>query len=242
MNHALALPRRFLCLMALLLCFIQGAGAQEAAIRKNLAERLPNMPRIEEVTKTPMPGLYEVRFNQSELIYTDAEGNFVLHGALIDTRARQNLTEARVEKLTAVDFDELPFKDAFTIVRGNGKRKLAIFEDPNCGYCKRFERDIARLTDITIHVFLYPVLGPDSNTKSQAIWCAKDRAKSFEDWMLRNVTPAAASCDTAAITRNLAFGRKHRIMGTPTLFLADNTRLPGAVPADKVEQLLASVK
>ena len=218
------------------------ASAQEAAIRKNLAERLPNLPRIEEVSKTPMPGLYEVRINQSEILYTDAEGNFVLHGALIDTRARQNLTEARIEKLTAVEFDDLPLKDAFTIVRGNGKRKLVIFEDPNCGYCKRFERDIARLSDVTIHVFLYPVLGPDSNAKSQAIWCAKDRAKAFEDWMLRNVTPAAANCDTVAIGRNLAFGRKHRIQGTPTLFLADGTRVPGALPADKVEQMLASIK
>ena len=218
------------------------ASAQEAAIRKNLAERLPNLPRIDEVSKTPVPGLYEVRVNQSDLFYTDAEGNYLLQGSLIDTRTRTNLTEEKQDKLTAVDFKDLPLKDAFTIVRGNGKRRIAIFEDPNCGYCKRFEKDLSKIDNVTVHVFLYPVLGPDSLTKSQAIWCAKDKAKAFEDWMVRNVAPTPASCDTSALQRNLAFGQKYRITGTPTSFLADGTRLPGAVPLDKIEQALANSK
>ncbi|MYZ54050.1 DsbC family protein [Malikia spinosa] len=219
-----------------------GASAQEAAIRKNLAERLPNLPRIDEVSKTPMPGLYEVRVNQSDILYTDAEGNYLLQGELIDTRTRSNLTEERVSKLSAVDFKALPFKDAFTIVRGNGKRRIAIFEDPNCGYCKRFEKDLAKIDNLTVHVFLYPVLGPDSQAKSQAIWCAKDKAKAFEDWMLRNIAPPPASCDSSAIQRNLALGKQHRITGTPTSFLPDGTRLPGAVPLEKIEQALANSK
>ncbi|MEN9903959.1 MAG: protein-disulfide isomerase [Pseudomonadota bacterium] len=218
------------------------ASAQEATIRKNLAERLPNLPRIEEVSKTPMAGLYEVRVNQSDVFYTDADGNYLLRGELIDTRNRSNLTEERVEKLSAIDFKALPFKDSFTIVRGNGKRRIAIFEDPNCGYCKRFERDLARIDNVTVHVFLYPVLGPDSQAKSQAIWCAKDKARAFEDWMLRNIAPATANCDTSAIQRNLAFGQKHRITGTPTSFLTDGTRLPGAVPLEMIEQALTSSK
>jgi len=110
------------------------AFAQEAAIRKNLAERLPNLPKIDEVSKTPMPGLYEVRVNGADIFYTDAEGNYLIQGMLIDTKAKVNLTEERVERLTALPFNELPFKDAFTMVKGNGKRKLAVFEDPNCGY------------------------------------------------------------------------------------------------------------
>ena len=114
------------------------------------------------------------------------------------------------EKLSAVDFKSLPFKDSFTIVRGNGKRRIAIFEDPNCGYCKRFEKDLAKIDNVTVHVFPYPVLGPDSQAKSQAIWCARTKARAFEDWMLRNVAPAAASCDTSAIQRNLALGQKTR--------------------------------
>jgi thiol:disulfide interchange protein DsbC len=219
-----------------------GACAQEAAIRKNLAERLPNLPRIDEISKTPMPGLYEVRVNQSDILYTDAEGNYLLQGELIDTRTRNNLTEERVSKLSAVDFKSLPLKDAFTIVRGNGKRRIAIFEDPNCGYCKRFEKDLAKIDNITVHVFLYPVLGPDSQVKSQAIWCAKDKAKAFEDWMLRNIAPTPASCDSSAIQRNLALGKQHRITGTPTSFLPDGTRLPGAVPLEKIEQALANNK
>ena len=219
-----------------------GACAQEAAIRKNLAERLPNLPRIDEISKTPMPGLYEVRVNQSDILYTDAEGNYLLQGELIDTRTRNNLTEERVSKLSAVDFKSLPLKDAFTIVRGNGKRRIAIFEDPNCGYCKRFEKDLAKIDNVTVHVFLYPVLGPDSQTKSQAIWCAKDKAKAFEDWMLRNIAPTPASCDSSAIQRNLALGKQHRITGTPTSFLPDGTRLPGAVPLEKIEQALANNK
>jgi thiol:disulfide interchange protein DsbC len=218
------------------------ASSQEATIRKNLAERLPNLPRIEEVSKTPMAGLYEVRVNQSDVFYTDADGNYLLRGELIDTRNRSNLTEERVEKLSAIDFKALPFKDSFTIVRGNGKRRIAIFEDPNCGYCKRFERDLARIDNVTVHVFLYPVLGPDSQAKSQAIWCAKDKARAFEDWMLRNIAPATANCDTSAIQRNLAFGQKHRITGTPTSFLTDGTRLPGAVPLEMIEQALTSSK
>ena len=229
-------------LAATLLTQALGAAAQEAAIRKNLAERLPNLPRIDEINKTPMPGLYEVRVNQSDILYTDAEGNYLLQGELIDTRTRNNLTEERVSKLSAVDFKSLPVKDAFTIVRGNGKRRIAIFEDPNCGYCKRFEKDLAKIDNVTVHVFLYPVLGPDSQAKSQAIWCAKDKAKAFEDWMLRNIAPTPASCDSSAIQRNLALGKQHRITGTPTSFLPDGTRLPGAVPLEKIEQALANSK
>jgi thiol:disulfide interchange protein DsbC len=218
------------------------AVAQEAAIRKNLSERLPNLPKIDEVSKTPMNGLYEVRINQTDIIYTDAEGSFILQGSLIDTKSRTNLTEQRTDKLSAVAFNQLQLKDAITLVRGNGKRKMAVFEDPNCGFCKRFEKDLAKLENVTIHVFLYPVLGPDSITKSNNIWCAKDKGKTWEDWMTRSILPATASCDTSAIDRNVEFGRKYRITGTPTTFFIDGTRVPGAVPLDKIEQALNSAK
>ena len=123
-------------------CALSTAFAQEAVIRKNLTERLPNLPKIEEISKTPMNGLFEIRLNDSDIFYTDAEGNFLIQGNLIDTKSKRNLTEERTEKLNAVAFDSLPLKDAFMVVRGNGKRKMAVFEDPNCGYCKRFERDL----------------------------------------------------------------------------------------------------
>ena len=211
--------------------------AQEAAIRKTLAERIPQMEKIDEVQPTAMSGLYEVRIG-TDIFYTDAKGNYLIQGELIDTRARRNLTEDRINKLSAVDFAALPFKDAFTIVRGDGKRKLAVFEDPNCGYCKRFERDMQNVDNVTVHLFLYPILSPDSAEKSRNIWCAKDRTAAWEDYMVRDRIPAAATCDTSALQRNLAFGKKYKITGTPTLIFADGSRVPGAIPAKDVEKRL----
>jgi len=218
------------------------AAAQEATIRKNLAERIPQLQAIDEVSKSPMAGLYEVRVNGTEIYYTDAEANFLVQGSLIDTKQRRNLTEERVDKLTAINFEALPFKDAFTIVRGNGKRRLAVFEDPNCGYCKRFERDLQKLNHVTIHMFLYPILSADSNEKSKNIWCAKDRVKAWQDWMVRDQTPAAANCDASAIARNIDIGRKFKITGTPTLVFVDGSRVPGAISMAEVEKYLSEGK
>lgn len=218
------------------------AHAQEAAIRKNLPERLPSLPAIEEVQKTPMSGLFEVRVNGNEIFYTDSTGSFLLQGNLIDTKARRNLTEERTDKLNRVAFDSLPVKDAVTIVRGNGKRKLAVFEDPNCGYCKRFERDLQQVNDVTVHLFLLPILGADSAEKSKNVWCAADKAKAWADMMVAGKNPPAANCDASAIARNLEFARKYRITGTPTLVFADGSRVPGALSAQQVEQNLAQAK
>ncbi|WP_440109895.1 DsbC family protein [Acidovorax sp. BL-A-41-H1] len=214
------------------------AHAQEADIRKALAERIPQMDKIDEVRPTPMKGLFEVRIG-TDLFYTDAKGNYVIQGELIDTKARRNLTEDRIAKLTAVDFAALPLKDAFTIVRGDGKRKVAVFEDPNCGYCKRFERDMQNVDNVTVYLFLYPILSPDSAEKSRNIWCSKDRVAAWQDMMVRDKTVPAASCDTSAIQRNLAFGRQYKITGTPTLIFANGTRVPGAIGAAEVEKRLA---
>lgn len=214
------------------------AQGQEATLRKNLSERIPALQKIDEISKSPMPGLYEIRVNGTEILYTDAEGNFLIQGNLIDTRQKRNLTEERIDKLTAISFDALPLKDAFTMVRGTGKRRLAVFEDPNCGYCKRFERDLQKVDNVTVYLFLYPILGPDSKEKSKNIWCAKDKARAWQDWMVRDQPPAAAQCDTAALDRNIEIGRKHKITGTPTLIFADGSRVPGAIGAAQVEKML----
>jgi thiol:disulfide interchange protein DsbC len=227
---------------SLVACALGTALAQEAAIRKNLAERLPNLPKIDEVSKTPMNGLFEIRVNDNDIFYTDAEGNFLIQGNLIDTKSKRNLTEERTEKLNAVAFDSLPLKDAFVVVRGNGKRKMAVFEDPNCGYCKRFERDLQKVSDVTVYMFLYPILSPDSTDKSKNIWCAKDKAKTWQDVMVRDMPVPRATCDTAAIDRNLDFGRKHKITGTPTLFFADGSRVPGAINTQQIEKFLTDAK
>jgi thiol:disulfide interchange protein DsbC len=218
--------------------------AQEAVIRKNIAQRYPELKAIDEISKAPMPGLYELRINGSEIYYTDAQGDFLVVGNLYDTKQKRNLTEERVDKLTAVKFDALPFKDAFTIVRGNGERKLAVFEDPNCGYCKRFERDLQTINNVTVYMFLYPILGPDSNKKSEAIWCAKDRGQVWQDWMVREqpIPSTVAICDTNALKRNVELGKNFRINGTPTLIFVDGTRVPGAIDAKQIEKRLADAK
>ena len=236
-RHALAV---FFALS--LSCFFTGAvfaQGEEAQIRKNLKERMPQIQPIDEVRRTPMPGLFEVRVDGTDIYYTDASGHFLLQGQLIDTRNQRNLTEERLQKIMAIDFKSLPFKDAISWVKGNGERKLAVFEDPNCGYCKRFERDIAKLDNVTVFIFLYPILGKDSVEKSKSIWCAKDPAKSWQDWMVRDQMPAAANCDTGSLKRNMEYGQKMRITGTPTTLLPDGTRIPGAIELSQLEKLLA---
>lgn len=222
------------------------AAAQDApgdaatAIRAALGERLPQLPPIQEISPTPVAGLYEVRLGDADIVYTDARGDFLVQGQLFDTQQRRNLTEERLNKLTAIQFADLPLDDAFTFVRGDGSRKLAVFADPNCGYCKRFERDLESIDNVTVYVFLYPILGADSLRKSQHVWCAKDRAGAWSDWMLRGQPIPAAECDSAAVQRNVALGRKHKITGTPTLLFTNDERVPGALPAAEVERLLAS--
>jgi thiol:disulfide interchange protein DsbC len=237
MRAALLLP-----LFALAALLALPASADDAAIRKNLAERYPDFPKIDEIGKTPIPGLYEVRIG-NDILYTDETGSHLIEGHLIETKTRSNLTQARIDKLTAIDFAKLPFKDAIVWKQGSGARKLVVFADPNCGYCKRFERDLNTLKDVTVYTFLYPILGGDSPEKSRNIWCAKDNTKAWRDWMLDNTTPARSmgQCDSSALARNAALGQKHRINGTPALVFEDGKRVGGAMSAPEVEkQLVAS--
>jgi thiol:disulfide interchange protein DsbC len=233
---------RSLMAVALALTYANAAWAQEALIRKNLAERLPELPKIDEVTKTPIPGLYEVRIG-TELLYTDEHGEYLIEGALIETKSKANLTQARIDKLTAIDFTTLPLKDAIVWKQGSGARKLVVFADPNCGYCKKFETEMQQVKDITVYTFLIPILGGDSPDKARNIWCAKDNAAVWRDWMIHG-SPAArtmGTCDTTALQRNLAMAKKYRVNGTPALVFEDGKRVPGALPPDQVEkQLLAS--
>ena len=220
----------------------QAAVAQEALIRKNIAERLPDFPKIDEVNKTPIPGVYELRVG-TELVYSDERGEHLIQGALIDTKTGVNLTEARIDKLTAIDFASLPFKDAIVYKQGSGARKLVVFADPNCGYCKKFERELLQVKDVTVYTFLYSILGGDSPEKSRNIWCAKDSTAVWREWMVNGTVPprAVAQCDAAALQRNMAMGKKYRVNGTPALVFEDGKRVPGALPPAQIEaQLVAS--
>lgn len=220
------------------------ATTEEAAIRKNIAERLPNLPAITEIRKTPIAGLFEVRVGGSDIFYSDANGDYLIQGAILDTRARKDLTKERMEALTAVDFSQLPFNDALVTKRGNGERKLAVFEDPNCPYCHKFESELAKVDNVTIYTFLLPILSEDSLVKSRNIWCAKDRNQAWAAWMLRKTPPATASadCDIEPLKRNTAFAQKYRITGTPALLFPNGKRVPGAVSAPELEKLLAEAR
>ena len=215
------------------------AASPEDTIRQTLNERIPQLTKIDEVRTTPMQGLYEVRVG-TDVFYTDAQGNYLIQGELIDTQARRNLTEDRIKALTAVKFSDLPLNDAIKVVQGKGERHIAVFADPNCGYCKRFERDMQSVDNVTMHVFLIPILSPDSVEKSRNIWCAKDQAKAWQDYMLKGEKSTSATCDTKALERNLAFAHKYKITGTPTIIFTDNTRVPGAISAKDVEKRLSS--
>jgi thiol:disulfide interchange protein DsbC len=213
-------------LLAVLLLGALTAQANEALIRKTLESRLQGV-KVEGVVKTPYLGLWEVRVGD-ELLYTDEKVSYIFSGNVLDGRNMKNLTEERLQKLTAIKFEDLPFSQAFKVVRGNGRRQLAIFEDPNCGYCKRFEQDLAKLDDVTVHVFLYPILSQNSVDKSKAVWCSSDRAKAWSDLMLGSGTPSASrGCDNP-VDKNIELGRRMRIDGTPTTFLANGQRIVGA--------------
>ena len=222
-----------LCLCA------QFAMAQEAVIRKTISERMPDFPKIDEISKTPIPGLYELRIG-TDILYSDAQGNHLIEGSVIDTKTRANLTQARENKLTAIDFAALPLKDAMVWKQGTGARRIAVFADPNCGYCKKFERDLLQVKDVTVYTFLIPILGGDSPEKSNNIWCAKDNMKTWRDWMLDGKAPPRimGACESP-IERNLALSRKHKINGTPAIIFEDGTRIPGAVGAEQLEKQLA---
>jgi thiol:disulfide interchange protein DsbC len=218
------------------------AQAQDSLIRKNLTERLPDFPKIDEISKSPIAGLYEVRVG-TEIFYTDEHGDYIVEGNIVETKGRTNLTQARIDKLTAIDFASLPLKDAIVWKQGSGARKMVVFADPNCGYCKRFETEMQQVKDVTVYTFLFPILGGDSPDKARNIWCAKDSATVWRDWMIRGAAPSRSMgpCDASALQRNVALGKKYRVNGTPALVFEDGKRVPGALPPDQVErQLLAS--
>ena len=215
--------------------------ADEAEIRKVMEGKLG--ARVESVTKSGYLGLYEV-YAEGNIFYTDDKASaIIVGGQLIDARSMKNVTEERTRKLTAIKFSDLPLERAIKQVRGDGKRVLATFEDPNCGYCKRLAKELQKLDNVTVYTFLYPILSEDSVIKSRQIWCSADRAKAWNDWMVDGRAPAAAAnCDTTAITRNQEFGQKLKISGTPTLFFADGERIPGAVPIARIEQKLGQAR
>jgi thiol:disulfide interchange protein DsbC len=209
-------------------------------IKADLQKKIPEAP-VDSLRKIPYGGLYEAIIG-GEIFYTNDKTEFVVLGSIVDLKTNENITEARTRQLSVVKWDTLPLDQAIKITRGNGSRKIAIFEDPNCGYCKRFERDLQGLTDITIYVMLYPILSPDSMEKSKAIWCSANPGKVWLDHMVRDAAITGDTKCTTPIDKNLALGQAKRVRGTPTIIFENGDRIPGAIPVADVEKKFAQVK
>jgi thiol:disulfide interchange protein DsbC len=219
------------------------ATGVEAAIKKRLEERMAGV-RIAGVTRTPFGGLFEVRTEDHEIIYVDEKVSFLIDGSILDGNdPRRNYTQERVKQLVGFKFDEMPFGNAFKIVRGNGKRQMAYFSDPNCPWCRKLDQEIAQMNDVTVHVFLYPILSAESLPKAKAVWCSPDRTKAWLDLMLKNTLPAnAGNCDTP-IEQVLVLGRKHKVDGVPTIVFTNGDRVSGYRTAAQLSQMIdAAVK
>jgi thiol:disulfide interchange protein DsbC len=207
------------------------------SIVQGLKNRIGKDAPITNMRRSPVPGLWEFSIN-GDVLYTDANGRYLFQGNLIDLNTRENLTEARSQEINKVDFSKLPLELALKTVRGNGQRVFAMFADPNCGFCKKIEKDIETLTDVTIYTFFLPVLSEDSHLKARQIWCAADKQQVWDEWMLQNKAPAGDGNCEHPIDKVMTLGRQLRINGTPTLFFTDGRRVPGAIPMQQVETFL----
>ena len=218
-----------------LFTLLSSAHAGENEIRKSLQSKFPGIGKIEHIVKTPYAGLYEVIIDD-QLLYTDAQGEYLFEGSIIEAKSRRDLSEARRRVLFAIDFDKLPLELAVKKVKGNGKRKLAIFTDPNCGFCKRLEKELSRVTDVTLYRFMYPIF-PGSDEIVRNVLCSKDSNKAWEDWMLSEIAPAKAICDTQT-EKVMALGQKLRVNGTPNLIFGNGIQSPGFLPLEELEKNL----
>jgi thiol:disulfide interchange protein DsbC len=227
--------------LAIGLMLAWSAAADEAAVRRMVQSKLGAGGRIESVQRMPGSGLFEVVIRAADgpqVYYVDERASVIVAGPMFDAKTGRNLTEERMQRLNAVSWDSLPLEWAVTTTRGSGRRKIAVFSDPNCPYCKRFEKDLAKLDDITVHILLYPVIKPESVLQAKSVWCSKDRASAWNDLMLRDIQPTATpDCDTP-VERLVALGRKLGANSTPTWFLQDGRRYKGAIPLDEVARLL----
>jgi thiol:disulfide interchange protein DsbC len=220
-------------------------GAQnsvEATIKKNIEPRLGGA-KIDSIKETPYSGLYELRV-AGDILYTDKKGEYLVIGHVYDAKTTRDLTRERIDDINKIKFSDLPLSSALKQVKGDGKRVIAVFEDPNCGYCKRLRQTTLKTLDnVTIYTFMYNILSDDSFVKSKNIWCAPDRVKAWDDWMINGkaAPTAAANCETPN-DKVLALGQQLKITGTPALFFTDGSRIPGAVDQATLEKKLQSIK
>lgn len=215
----------------------------EANIKKMLEPRLGDGAKIESVTATPYAGLYEVRAG-GDIIYTDKKGEYIIVGQIYNAKTSQNITKERVDEINKIKFSDLPMEHALKLVKGDGKRVIAIFEDPNCGYCKRFRQTtLQEIDNVTVYTFMYNILSEDSAVKSKNIWCSPDRNKAWDDWMVAGKpAPVAAAACVNPNDKVSALGQKLRINATPAIFFADGSRVAGAIDTKALEAKFKAIK
>jgi thiol:disulfide interchange protein DsbC len=216
------------------------AMADEASLKKAVEAAYPKF-KVESVSKTPYLGLYEV-FMAGQIIYTDEKMTFLIaEGRLVDPKSKKDLTAERMDELTKIDYAKLPLDQAIKVVKGSGSRKLVVFSDVDCPYCKRLEQnELSNITDVTVYTFLYPIvqLHPDAAAKSKSIWCASNRVKAWDDWIMRNQLPKnAVNCDVP-LEKVGDLAKSLDITSTPTLIFADGKRMLGAQPYKEIERAL----
>ncbi|MES2264457.1 MAG: DsbC family protein [Pseudomonadota bacterium] len=228
---------------ALMASCVGAENTTEANIKKLIEPRLGENVKVDSVKETPYAGLYEVRIGD-EIRYTDKSATYLMVGHVFNVKTSQDLTQERIDDISRIKFSDLPLEQALKTVKGNGKRVIAVFEDPNCGYCKRFRQQALKDVDnITVYTFMYNILAEDSFTKSKNIWCAADRNKAWDDWMISGkAAPAAPAGCVAPNDKVLALGQKLKVNGTPAIFFADGSRVPGAIDIKTLEAKLAAVK
>lgn len=233
----------FVLASALLMSCAGADNGAEATIRKNVEPKLGENVKIDAIRETPYAGLYEIRIG-NEIRYTDKTGTYLIVGHVFNLKNRQDLTQARIDDISRIKFSDLPLELALKTVKGNGKRVVAVFEDPNCGYCKKFrQQTLSKVDNVTVYTFMYNILSPDSTVKSRNIWCSADRNRAWDDWMLSGKqAPAAPANCTAPNDKVLALGNKLGVQGTPAIFFADGSRIPGAIDAAAMEEKFASIK
>ncbi|HEX8979911.1 MAG TPA: DsbC family protein [Parasulfuritortus sp.] len=230
--------RIFISLLLTLLFTTACNAAQDGNIKKNLEARFPGL-HVNSVSKSPVDGLYEVVVEGDHIIYVDKDAKYLLDGILVETATKRNLTQEKVDKLTAVNFDSLPLQQAIKIVHGDGSRRLAVFSDPDCPFCRKLEPELAQLKNVTIYIFEYPLpMHTDAARKARVIWCSPDRAKAWDDFMLRGKLADNKGDCPNPIDANLALGQKLNVQGTPNIVLPNGQRIPGLVPADRLAKML----
>lgn len=215
-----------------------GCNAGEADIKKNIEARFPGA-KVDSVAKSPIKGIYEVLVDGSQIIYADEKGDYVLTGDMLETASRRNLTKEKIDKMSEVKFDTLPLDQAVKVVKGEGKRRMAVFSDPDCPYCRKLEQELAKLDNVTIYNFIYPLpMHADAGRKGRLVWCSADPAQAWLDLMLKGKLPEGKDDCANPIEANLALGQKLNVQGTPAIILSNGKRLPGMVPADKLNAML----